>query len=149
MHGLPLPLLPGHQLALVLAAVDAGTLVRSLLIAAVIVTPYGLYQRAKVRRVRAEAAAARGEVVDEAPAPPDPLALETVVAALEELGRTLPPDGTATVDVPDAPTVDGRAAPAEVVDMLLADAVRRSGLQVVSRADGHVVVRPAGTGAAG
>ncbi len=149
MHGLPLPLLPGHQLALVLAEVSAGTLLRSLLIALVVVTPYGLYQRAKVQRVRAEAAAARGEVVDAAPPPPDPQALETVVAALEELGRTLPADGSATVDVPDAPTVDGRTAPADVVEVLLNDAVRRSGLQVVGRDAAQLVVRPAGTGAAG
>ncbi|MFM7063808.1 MAG: hypothetical protein ACKO04_10020 [Actinomycetes bacterium] len=145
MHGLPLPHLP----AVVLAEVGAGTLVRCLLIAVVVVTPYGLHQRAKVRRVRAEAAAARGEVVDEAPPPPDPLALETAVNLLEELGRTLDGDRTGEVLLPDAPTVDGRPAPAELVDMLVNDAVRLSGLQVVARHHDRLVVRPAGTGATG
>ena len=144
MHGAPTT----HLLALLLADVGAGTLLRCLLIAVVVVTPYGLYQRSKVRKLKAEGAAARGEVPEEPP-PPDPAALETVVAQVEELGRSLGAGETDEVELPGAPTVDGRPAPAEVVDMLLTDAVRRSGLEVVERHDDRLVVRPATGTAAG
>lgn len=144
MHGAPTT----HLLALLLAEVGAGTLVRCLLIAVVVVTPYGLYQRAKVKKMKAEGAAARGEVPDEPP-PPDPEALETVVAQVEELGGTLGDGETAEVLLPAAPTVDGRPAPAVVVDTVLQDALRRSGLTVVERHDDRLVVRPVADRAAG
>ena len=144
MHGAP----TSHLLALLLADVGAGTLLRCLLIAVVVVTPYGLYQRAKVRKMKAEGAAARGELPPE-PAPPDPSALETVVAQVEELGGTLGDDQTAEVGLPAAPTVDGRPAPAVLVDTVLQDALRRSGLQVVERHDDRLVVRPVADRAAG
>ena len=144
MHGAPTTPL----LALLLADVGAGTLVRCLLIAVVVVTPYGLFQRAKVRRMKAEGAAARGELPEEPP-PPDPAALETVVAQVEELGRTLDDGATGDVALPAVPTIDGRPAPAVLVDTVLQDALRRSGLQVVERHDDRLVVRPAAAGAAG
>ena len=144
MHGAPTT----HLLALLLADVGAGTLLRCLLIAVVVVTPYGLYQRSKVRKMKAEGAAARGEVPEQPP-PTDPAALETVVAQVEDLGRTLVAGTTDEVELPAAPTVDGRPAPAEVVDMLLTDAVRRSGLEVVERHAGRLIVRPATGTAAG
>jgi len=144
MHGTPTT----HLLALLLADVGAGTLLRCLVLAVVVVAPYGLYQRAKVRRMKAEGAAARGEVPDEPP-PPDPLALETVLAQVEELGRTLTDGTTAEVALPAAPTIDDRPAPQAVVDTVLQDALRRSGLQVVERHHDRLVVRPATTSTAG
>jgi hypothetical protein len=144
MHGAP----TSHLLALLLADVGAGTLLRCLLIAVVVVTPYGLYQRAKVRKMKAEGAAARGELPPE-PAPPDPAALESVVAEVEDLGRTLDDGTIAEVALPAAPTIDGRPAPAVVVDTVLQDALRRSGLTVVERRDDRLVVRPAAATATG
>ena len=145
MHGAPTT----HLLVVLLADVGAGTLLRCLVLAVVVVTPYGLYQRAKVRRMKAEGAAARGEVVDEEPPPADPAALETVVAEVEDLGRELEGAATAEVALPSAPTIDGRPAPQVLVDTVLQDALRRSGLQVVERHDDRLVVRPAGPGATG
>ena len=110
--------------------------------------PLGLYQRAKVRRMKAEGAAARGEVPDE-PQPPDPAALETVVAEVEDLGRTLDDGTTAEVALPAAPTIDDRPVPQAVVDTVLQDALRRSGLQVVERHHDRLVVRPAAASTAG
>ena len=144
MHGTPTT----HLLALLLADVGAGTLLRCLVLAVVVVAPYGLYQRARVRRMKAEGAAARGEVPD-APLPPDPAALETVVTEVEELGRTLADGTTAEVALPAAPTIDDRPAPQAVVDTVLQDALRRSGLQVVERHDDRLVVRPAAASTAG
>jgi len=144
MHGTPTT----HLLALLLADVGAGTLLRCLVLAVVVVAPFGLYQRAKVRRMKAEGAAARGEVPDEPP-PPDPAALETVVAEVEDLGRTLDDGTTAEVALPAAPTIDDRPAPQAVVDTVLQDALRRSGLQVVERHHDRLVVRPATTSTAG
>lgn len=144
MHGPP----TSHLLALVLAEVGAGTLLRCLLIAVVVVTPYGLFQRAKVKQMKAEGAAARGELPAEPP-PPDPLALETVLSEVETLGGTLVAGETAEVVLPADPTIDGRPAPAVVVDTVLQDALRRSGLAVVERRDEVLVVRPATGGAAG
>lgn len=137
-----------HLLALVLAEVGAGTLLRCLLIAVVVVTPYGLYQRAKVKKMKAEGAAARGELPPE-PAPPDPLALETVLSQVEALGGALGAGETAEVVLPADPTIDGRPAPAVLVDTVLQDALRRSGLQVVERLDDRLVVRPVADRAAG
>lgn len=144
MHGTPTT----HLLAVLLADVGAGTLVRCLLLAVVVVTPYGLYQRAKVKKMKAEGAAARGEVPDEPP-PTDPAALETVVAQVEDLGRTLEHGATAEVSLPTAPTIDDRPAPQPLVDTVLQDALRRSGLEVVERGTSVLVVRPATGGAAG
>ena len=144
MHGAPTT----YLLGLLLAEVTTGTLLRCLLIAIVVVTPYGLFQRAKVRKMKAEGAAARGELPPE-PAPPDPLALETVLAQVEALGGTLGDDETAEVALPADPTIDGRPAPAVLVDKVLQDALRRSGLQVVERHDDRLVVRPVADRAAG
>ena len=128
-----------------LAEIQGGVLVRSLIIAAVLLTPYYLYKRRGVRALRdAAAAAAAGPPADEAPAGPR---LEDVIDGLDAAAATARTDGTVTVTVPFGVTVDGKAAPAELVDALVRDALRRSGLLAaaeVDTADGRSIeCRPA------
>ena len=117
-----------------IAEIGAGTLLRCLVLAIIVVAPYGLYQRQKVRRAKAELALLRGDAPAEA-VPADPTALETVVAQLENLGTPTTSSsevaGPFEVDLPASPTIDGRPADPAVVQVVVADAVRRSGLVVV------------------
>ncbi len=118
----------------VLADLQAGVLLRSLLIAVVLLTPYGLYKRRQVQRQRAAAAEppTEGDAVDAAFAP----RLEDLVASLPDAAATARELGSVEVLVPPDVTVDGAAAPAELVDALVRDGLRRSGLVAVAEADG-------------
>ena len=119
---------------LVVAEVGAGTLLRALALALVLVAPYFLLTRRRVRAGRAALAAEVGaDDGDDADAPGAPGALETVVATIGALAGAVP-DGVRTrVEVPDGATVDGRPVPATVRDAVLADALARSGLTEVAR----------------
>lgn len=119
------------------AEVQYSTLLRSLLIALVVVAPFGWYQWQKVRRARAEAEAATAPP----PAPDEPGArrprLEDVVAAIG-------PSATPTeVSLPDDVTLDGQQVTPDVVELLVADALRRSRLVETgrSRRDGVTILR--------
>jgi len=116
------------------AEIGAGTLLRCLLIAAVIVTPYFIFQRRQVRAARAELAEQRGEQ-EVQPPPADPNALETLVALIEEIGTSHVGDDAPTVTLMPHPTVDGRPADQLVIDAIVADALRRSGLHEIGRTD--------------
>ena len=125
-----------------LAEIETGVLVRSLAIAAVLVTPYGLYKRHQVRARRAAVLAERGAATtDDAPAPARPR-LEDVIDGLARTVEEARAAGTATVMVPSDVTVGGQDAPAELVDSLVRDALRRSGLAAtaeVDTAEGRVI----------
>ncbi len=115
------------------AEIQSGTLARSLLIAAAIVTPYALYKVNQIRTMR------RGREAAEATSDPDPMVgggprLEDVVATIGELAADSSLD-SATVVVPDGVTVDGDVAPPELVDALVRDALRRSGLVATAELD--------------
>ena len=60
--------------------------------------------------------------------------LEDVVATIGELAADSSLD-SATVVVPDGVTVDGDVAPPELVDALVRDALRRSGLVATAELD--------------
>lgn len=129
----------GHVAGRVLAQVEGDVLVRSFLIAALLVAPFGWWQWRKVRRQRAERAAALdggpgdGDTGGAGPGA-DPAAprLEEVVARIGALGRDLPPGEVAEVEVPEGVTVDGRVVDRRLAEALLADAVRRGGLDAVT-----------------
>lgn len=119
------------------AEVQYSTLLRSLLIALVVVAPFGWYQWQKVRRARAEAEAAAAP-----PPPPDEPGARR--PRLEDVVASIGPSATATeVHLPDDVTLDGQEVTPDVVELLVADALRRSGLVETgrSRRDGVTVLR--------
>jgi hypothetical protein len=114
------------------AEIQYETLARSLLIAVLLVTPYGVY---KVRQVRAmRRAREEAEAAAAAPAPPQGPRLEDVIARISELGAD-PQLASATLTVPAGVQVGGSAAPAALVDSLVRDALRRSGLVATAEID--------------
>lgn len=119
-----------------LAEIETGVLVRSLAIAAVLVTPYGLYKRHQLRAQRAALLAERraASTDDDVPAPVRPR-LEDVIDGLAHTVEEARAAGTATVTVPSDVTVGGQDAPAELVDSLVRDALRRSGLAATAEVD--------------
>lgn len=117
-----------------LADIEVGTLSRSLAIAAVIVAPYAAYKIRKVRSARAAAdrpRSDRAEVVGQEPAGPS---LEALVGEIERLRSGVGEDGV-TITVPHDVTVDGRAAPRQVVQAIVRDALRRSDLAPTAELD--------------
>ena len=128
------------------ADVQIDTLGRSLLIAVVIVTPYGIIKVRQVRAARRERQAAEAA----AAAPPGPTrpALEDVIG---EISASRARDGAGTVTIPHDVTVAGVDAEPGVVDTLVRDALRRSGLVATAELDtpaGRVLeVRPGGSDA--
>ena len=129
-------LLPPVDLSLapaVLADLQAGVLFRSLVIAAVLVTPYGLYKRRQVLSRRAARAAQ--DLPDDQPTGPARPRLEDVVDELPAAAAAARARGAATVHVPRDATVDGHDAPPELVDALVRDGLRRSGLVAVAEVD--------------
>lgn len=105
-------------------------------IALLIVSPFG-YKRMKVLMAERRELLGRTvpetnpdgtEPVAEATSDPDDLAavIDAVGVAARELAED--PAGHRVVELPIAPTVEGRPADAAVVNALLDDAVRRSGL---------------------
>ncbi|MGB6056843.1 MAG: hypothetical protein WBF71_01160 [Microthrixaceae bacterium] len=123
------------------AATQADVLGRSLVLAAVIVAPYGIYKVRQVRRVRAnhkaviaaeEAALLRDGSGDSTPPRP---ALEDVIRDIAFVVDEATRAGGAMLLVPHDVTVSDRDAPRSVVDTLIRDALRRSGLVVTAEID--------------
>ncbi|MFZ4517497.1 MAG: hypothetical protein ACOYOP_03860 [Microthrixaceae bacterium] len=110
---------------LLAAEVQYSTLLRSLVLALLVVAPFFWYQWRKVRRARAEAAAAAAPTPETA-ADPRPR-LEDVVGSIAATVTTT------EVTVPDGVTVDGVEVAPDMVELLVADALRRSGLVEVER----------------
>jgi hypothetical protein len=109
-----------------MADIQVGVMLRSLLIALVIVAPFGVVLW---RRLRARAAAQEPPAVPtDAPVFDDRPSLEALIDEISRLGDRADPTTTVTVTVPHALTVDGSDAPPPVVDAIVRDALSRSGL---------------------
>ncbi len=118
------------------AEIQFDTLGRAFLFAVVIVTPYGIIKIRQVRALRRELAAQ----VAAATAPPPPIRpqLEDVIDRISELAAAGPTDRTtavATITVPNDVTVAGGDPPPGLVDTLVRDALRRSGLVTTAEVD--------------
>lgn len=114
------------------ADIQYDTLLRSLLIAVVLVAPYAAYKVREVRRVRREREAALApEPEPTAPARPR---LEDVIDEITAIADAPARDGS-TVTVPHGVTVAGSDPPAGLVDSLVRDALRRSGLVATAEVD--------------
>lgn len=115
------------------AEIQTTTLIRSLLIALVVVAPYGIYKWRQVQARRAELAAL--DAPDPEPESVDPRPrLEDVIAQIDQLGASVG-DGPLTVLVPADATVDGQPVPAALADALVRDALARSGLVATAELD--------------
>jgi hypothetical protein len=132
----------------ILADLQIGVLARSALIAAVIVAPYGWYKRRQVRALRA-ASEAPSDPDQPGPTEPTRPRLEDLFDSLPDAAATARTAGSVTVLVPRDVTVDGADAPPAVVDALVRDGLRRSGLVAVAEVDGptgrSIECRPAPT----
>lgn len=119
-----------------LAAVQSDTLGRSLLIALLVVSPYAFYKWRQVQRVRrGHEAALAADAAALAPDVPKLPALEDVIRDISFVVAEATANGGAMLLVPAQVTVSDRLAEDSVVDMLLRDALRRSGLVVTAELD--------------
>lgn len=118
---------------------SSPVLLRSLLIALAVVTPYGIYKVRQVRARRAREARPSASEVTATDPSVTPVAaaprLEDVVARIEAVAVSLDPGDPTTVTVPAGVTVGGDQVPTELVDSLVRDALRRSGLVATAELD--------------
>lgn len=135
------PVLPANISPVLGASTQAGALGRSLVIAVIIVAPYAFYKIRQVRRIRSnhqavlaaeEAALARAEAGTAGTPRP---ALEDVIRDISFVVEEATRAGGAMLLVPHDVTVSDRDAPRSVVDTLIRDALRRSGLVVTAEID--------------
>jgi hypothetical protein len=116
---------------MVLAEAESGVLLRSFLIAAAVVAPFGWWQWRRVRASRRAAAAALAE-----PEPPPNSStlpsLESVVAEIAERARQLRSGEECTLEVPHRLGIDGTEAEPALLDALVRDALRRDGLRLTA-----------------
>lgn len=131
------PILAAAAPARLLAASNSGVLLRSFLLAVVVVSPFALRQWWKGRSARLAAeAAAEAEAAALAPDPGPALPrFEEVVERIAALARDTAAGAEVEVEVPSPVTIDGAQAPPALVDALLGDALRRSGFEQVGVAD--------------
>jgi len=119
-----------------LGAIQSDTLGRSLFIAVLVVSPYGIYKLRQVRRVRrnheAALAADAAALLEDTPRLP---ALEEVIGDVSFVVAEARANGGAMLLVPHEVTVSDRVATSAVVDMLVRDALRRSGLVITAEID--------------
>jgi len=115
-----------------LAAIQADVLVRSFVIALVVIAPLWLYRRRRTARERRTSTADNGDGTTRPSAP----RLEDVIAGIDGLVATVDAEGAASLTIPTGVTVDGSEMDAGTVDALVRDALRRSGLVAVAEIDG-------------
>ena len=122
---------------------DTGSsvvLVRSFVIALVVMAPVALWQWARMRRRRAAEDARRSGTTTEFASLADATAassgagptLELLVAEVGRMAEGLEPGGTTVVEIPPGLTVGGIEADPGVTEAVLRDAIARSGLSVTS-----------------
>lgn len=115
---------------------QTDVLIRSLVIALVIVSPYAIYKVRQVRRTSrlVERAAQRQAEIDRRAASPygHVPALEDVIGDIGFVEDEARRNGGALLVVPHRVTISDRPAPAEVVDTLVRDALRRSNLVITA-----------------
>lgn len=114
------------------AQIQSDVLLRSLLIALLIVAPYAGYKWRRLSSARRERLAAQ-EAAATAPAAPAPPELAEVIEHITRIGDAEEPPSAVTV--PRGVRVDGAEAPPGLVDALVRDALRRSGLIATAEFD--------------
>lgn len=114
-------------------------MVRSLVIAAVIILPYAIFkvrQVARVRRLSNDIGAREAKGSGRSDRAQDHLpALEDVIADIDFVVSEARRNGGAMLVVPHEVTVSDRPAEREIVDALVRDALRRSNLAITAEVD--------------
>jgi hypothetical protein len=127
-----------HSLAAV-AGDNPGVLLRSFLIAIAFMAPVALWQGWRIRKRRhRERSASYQQASDlsslssRSPSDTPGPTLESLVAEINRVGSTLESSGTTELDVPAELTVGGSIADPQLVEVVLRDAIGRSGLEVTA-----------------
>lgn len=119
---------------MVLAEASSVVLLRSFVIALVVVAPFGWWQWRRVRAARL----ARVPLADDSEPTPSPGALptlESLIARIAEHAQSLDPGQAWTLEVPRRMSLDGSEADPALADALVRDALRRDGFQAVDELD--------------
>jgi hypothetical protein len=111
---------------------QVGTLVGCFLVALVIVSPFAYRQVRKVQRARAALQPAVPMVQDEVPATDD-ADLVATVGRITAAAAEQDPGAEFTVDLPTHATLGGRAADRSIVESIIADGLRRDGIEILDR----------------
>jgi len=126
----------GRVGAIVLMAADdqVGTLVGCFVIALVIVSPFAHRQVRKVQRNRARLVAPPTNPVETEEDPPaDDADLVTVAARIAADAASSEPGMEFWVSVPADATLSGRPADRAIVESIVADGLRRDGIEIIER----------------
>ncbi len=111
-----------------------GVLLRSLIIAAILMAPVALWQRSRIMRRRQERLAAeQPEELAPATGTESGPTLEALFAEIAAMGGSLGSGDEAQLLVPDEITLDGRDPEPSLLAALLGDAITRGGLREVGR----------------
>lgn len=131
--------------SVLLAEIQVGVLARSFLIALIVLTPLWILLRRRVLGRDTDTVVERDE--SEEPRVPR---LEDVIAAVPAAAAAATAEGSATLEVPFEATIDGAGADRSTIDVLVRDALRRSGVVVaaeIDASDGRTLeLRPAAVG---
>lgn len=134
--------------SVLLAEIQVGVLARSFLIALIVLTPLWILLRRRVLGRDTDTVVERDES-DESEEPRVPR-LEDVIAAVPAAAAAATAEGSATLEVPFEATIDGAGADRSTIDVLVRDALRRSGVVVaaeIDASDGRTLeLRPAAVG---
>ncbi|MGI9579165.1 MAG: hypothetical protein ACR2OH_13270 [Microthrixaceae bacterium] len=116
-----------------LAQESAGVLLRSFVIALVVVAPVALWQwnRIRNRRRAVESSNAAPHEAAGTAREQDPRALETIVGSIPELAASTAAGSVVSIEVPPDVTLDGRPASGAIVEQLIRDALARDGLEII------------------
>jgi hypothetical protein len=110
---------------------QVGTLAGCFAVAVVIVSPFGYRRVRAVRRHRAERVAASAP--PEAVTPVDDLNLASSLAAIAADVAAREPGEAFAVSLPVLATLGGRTADRAIVESIVADSLRRDGIEIVER----------------
>lgn len=128
--------------SVLLAEIQVGVLARSFLIALIVLTPLWILLRRRGLGRDTDTVVERDE--------PRVPRLEDVIAAVPAAAAAATAEGSATLEVPFEATIDGAGADRSTIDVLVRDALRRSGVVVaaeIDASDGRTLeLRPAAVG---
>lgn len=120
----------GTSSGVILGQENGLLLVRALIIALIVVSPFWLWQRRKIRAAKQ---------ADEPTAEPEPIPaaeeLSTVIAHIGEAAATATAGTELTIEVPIPLMQDGRLADPAIAGRLIKDSMRRSGLTTTAEID--------------
>jgi hypothetical protein len=113
---------------------QVGTLAWCFLAAVVVVSPFGYRQVRMVRRHRAGRAPRTAPAAEPTP-PEDDRDLATALSLITADARARRPGAEFVVTIPVVATLGGRPADRAIVESIVADSLRRDGIDIIERSD--------------